>query len=124
MKRFTILALTLVLTASMLSGCRNDNGNDTSAATKLTTAPTTRATTVPTTRTTTTPSTTQQHTAPENTTIGPDGTVGTEGGNNGAEGGMNSDGSVTNDNGSDTTGDMAGRARGSMRSATRSTRRF
>lgn len=133
MKRISILALTFVLTAAMLTACRNDNGADTSASTKLTTAPTTRATTAPTTRPSTSPSTTQRPTDPENTTIGPDGTVGTEGGNNSGDGGMNSDGSGTNGNDSgsgtggdstDTTGDMDGRARSGMRNATRSSRRF
>lgn len=126
MKRFTILALIFVLTASMLAGCRNNNGNTTTASTQVTTAaPTTRATTAPTTRPSTAPSTTQIPTDPQNTTIGPDGTVGTESGNDSTDGGMNSDGSGSNGgNGTDATGDMAGRARSGMRNAARSFRQF
>ena len=119
MKRFMILAFVLVLTAAMLTGCRNDKGNNTTAATK---PPMTRPATAPTTAPTTTPRTTQRPTAPENTTIGPDGTVGTEGGNSATDGPMTTDG--TNGNGSDPTGDMAGRARGAMRNAARSFRKF
>ena len=109
MKRFTILALTFVLAASMLTACRKDNGSTTTAATKLPAIdPTTRATTAPTTRPSTSPSTTQMPTDPQNTTIGPDGTVGAEGSNNSTDG----------------TGDMAGRSRSGMRNTTRSFRQF
>ena len=120
MKRFSILAFTLVLTVAMLTACRSGNGKDTSAATQMTTtAPTTRATTTPTTANTTVPHTTQRPTSPESTTIGPDGTVGTDGGSNSADTTMD-----PGDTGSDATGDMAGRARGRMRNATRSARRY
>ena len=120
MKKISILALTLILTVAMLTACRSGNGNDTSDATQMTTtAPTTRATTAPTTRPATIPSTTQMPTDPQNTTIGPDGTVGTDPTtNNGTE----PAGPGTNS--TDTTGDMAGRARSGMRNATRSSRRF
>lgn len=118
MKRISILAITFVLTAAMLTACRSDNSKNTTAATQMTTtAPTTRATTTPTTRATT-PQTTQLPTSPENTTIGPDGTVGTEGGNN------STDDSMTNSGDSDSNGDMAGRARRAMRNATKSFRQF
>ena len=90
MKRFSILAITFVLTAAMLTACRSDNGKNTTATTQVTTtAPTTRATTAPTTRPTT-PQTTQRPTSPENTTIGPDGTVGTEDNSTYTDGGMDS----------------------------------
>jgi hypothetical protein len=54
-------------------------------------------------------------TDPQDTTIGPEGTVGTDG----TDSGM-TDGS----NGTDSTGDMAGRARGAMRNAVRPFRQF
>lgn len=118
MKRISILAITFVLTAAMLTACRSDNGRDTTATTQMTTtAPTTRATTTPTTRATT-PQTTLRPTAPENTTIGPDGTVGTD------DGTTSTEDSMTNSGDSDSNGDMAGRARRAMRNATKSFRQF
>ena len=117
MKKFSILALTLVLTATMLTACRSDNGKNTSAPTvttqtipRVTTAPTTAPTT-----TTTVPRNTTGMTDPQDTTIGPDGTVGTDGTDSGTE--------ESND-GTDSTGDMAGRARGAMRNAVRPFRQF
>lgn len=61
MKKFCILALTFVLTAAMMTACRNGNGNMTT-----TISPTTRETAVPTaTHSTTVPSSTatQPHTS-------------------------------------------------------------
>ena len=119
MKRFSILAIAFVLTAAMLTACRSDNGRNTIATTQaMTTAPTTRATTTPTTRPTT-PQTTQRPTSPENTTIGPDGTVGTEDNSTYTDGSMDSSSTTGNSN-----SDMAGRARGAMRNATKSFRQF
>ena len=43
MKRFSILAFTFVLTAAMLTGCRNDSDKDTSASTQMTSIPPSRA---------------------------------------------------------------------------------
>lgn len=57
MKKFTALALILVLTLCLMAGCRRNVPQDTSAPTQTTTAPTTRPTTAPTTQPTTRPTT-------------------------------------------------------------------
>lgn len=117
MKKFSILALTLVLTATMLTACRRDNGTNTSNPVATTQAPprvTTAPTTAPTTETTI-PRNTTGMTDPQDTTIGTDGTVGTDGTDSGTEG---------SNNGTDSTSDMAGRARGAMRNAARPFRQF
>lgn len=87
MKKYTILALVLVLSASLFAGCRDRNNvnNTTRPETSVTTTPTaatTRPTTQPTTETTraTTAPTTEN--VPETTENAPmDGTAATDGTN-------------------------------------------
>lgn len=55
MKKYSLIAAVLVLTATVLAGCRNPNGNvapSTMPATQATTVPTTHATTMPSTNAT------------------------------------------------------------------------
>lgn len=69
MKRSFIIILTLVLTATVFTGCRRKKVEPTTAPTTMpTTAPTAEPTTAPTTRPTTAP-TTQPTTPSENETI-------------------------------------------------------
>lgn len=62
MKKYSILAVILVLTATVLAGCRNPSNNM-----APTTVPTTHATTTPTTAATTMPATTNSTHATEHT---------------------------------------------------------
>ncbi len=86
MKKIGILALCLVLTAALFSGCRRNVGTETTAPTQTTTQPTTK----PTTSTTapTTPST-NPSTAPTGNTMVP-GSTDTTGGKVGSNGTVNS----------------------------------
>ena len=125
MKRLSILALTFILTATMLTACRSNKGNNTTATTQMTTtAPLTRPTTAPTTATTMPPQTTQGPTSPQNTTIGPGGTVGTENNDQYTDETIIPEDSGMPGNGSDTTGEAESRTRGMVRNGARSFRRF
>lgn len=79
MKKYGILALTLVLTAAVLTGCRgrNDMGGNTSEPTIMPTVEMpTRETTVPTTEATVMP--TEASAPSETETVGEDGFVGSD----------------------------------------------
>lgn len=85
MKKYSIIALTLVLTMALFTGCRARNNQTTVPSTHVTTAPTVMPTTHPTTEATTVPHTTA--TVPHTTEYGTEhttengmtGTNGTEG---------------------------------------------
>ena len=75
MKKYTILALALVLCVTGLTGCRRNKGlaDGTIPSTTMATTPTTHATTVPTTAATTVPATTENR--PNSTTDTTEGTM-------------------------------------------------
>lgn len=93
MKKHATIALVLVLTAALLTGCRNPNDTTTTTAATTTapmTQPTTAVTTMPTSLPETSESSTQQDTGmdtTDNTTIGESGTVGSEPSGTGTTGG-------------------------------------
>ena len=71
MKKFAILALCLVLTAALFSGCRRNVGTETTAPTQTTTQPTAKPTTPTTAPTTPSTTATTPSTAPTGNTMVP-----------------------------------------------------
>lgn len=64
MKRFCMIALVLVLTVCLMTGCFGRNNNDSTSTPSTSTAPTTQPTTRPVTRPTTQPTTQPDSTMP------------------------------------------------------------